>query len=89
MRVRRFFEDDRGRLVLWQVPNPPLILWGVATAATWMLEGDAAEVAALVAFGAIFTWGWLELTSGVTPFRRLLGAVVLVGAVATRALDLW
>ena len=34
-----------------------------------------------VAFGALFTWAWLELFDGVNYFRRALGLVVLTVAV--------
>lgn len=85
--VRRFFEDERGRIVLWQRPNPPLVTWAVATLGARILSGRPHQLAALVAFGALFTWSWLELFQGVTLFRRFLGMVVLVVAVASRIPD--
>lgn len=84
MRARRFFSDARGRVVLFQVPNAPLILWFAAAGADRILDGVAGEVARLVAFGAMFTWSWLEITQGTTPFRRVLGAAVLAWGLATR-----
>ncbi len=81
----RTFRDDDGKLVLGQPPNLPILTWMVATASAWLLpEGNPAEAARLVAYGALFTWGWLELVDGVNWFRRGLGLVVLVGLVASR-----
>jgi len=31
----------------------------------------------LVAFGALFTWAWLEIFDGANWFRRLLGITVM------------
>lgn len=84
--ARRFFEDAHGRIVLWQWPNLPLWIWVAASVGTRVLSGTPRDVASLVAFGALFTWAWLELSAGVSPFRRSLGAVVLVSAVASRIL---
>jgi hypothetical protein len=84
--MREFFRDERGRLVLWQAPNPPLWLWLASSVGERLLSGRSQQVAGLLAFGALFTWGWLELFEGVTGFRRLLGSVVLIGSVASRTL---
>ena len=35
----------------------------------------------MLSFGFIFTWAWLEITSGVNYFRRALGLSVLIIAV--------
>ena len=84
MRIRRFFEDRHGRIVLWQWPNLPLWTWAAATLCARILEGRPHDVAALIAFGALFTWAWLELFAGVSPFRRMIGAVVIVASIASR-----
>lgn len=82
--MARFFRDKNGNLILWQFPNPPLIAWGLATGLAMVASGKGEDVAELVAFGSLFTWAWLELFQGVTGFRRLLGAIVLIGSVITR-----
>nr|WP_223805582.1 hypothetical protein [Pseudanabaena sp. UWO310] len=41
----------------------------------------------LLAFGALFTWAWLELFDGVNYFRRLLGLLVLLLAIANSAIE--
>lgn len=82
--LHRFFRDRDGHLVLWQFPNLPLLVGLAATAARSLLEGRAHRFVDLLAFGALFVWAWLEIFEGVTPFRRLLGAVVLVGLFVNR-----
>lgn len=83
----RFFSDRNGRTVIAQRPNAPLIAWAVAAAVAWVLPpGRAHDVVAFVASAFLFTWAWLELTDGDSPFRRVLGGVVLVAIVAPRAI---
>jgi hypothetical protein len=47
-------------------------------------KGALFEGLDVIAFGAIFTWAWLELFDGVNYFRRALGATVLIGVIASR-----
>ena len=82
--MRRFFEDEHGRLILWQAPNLPLWVWAVASLATRFLSDRPEQAAQLIAFGALFTWAWLEIFDGASPFRRLLGSVVLIWSILTR-----
>jgi hypothetical protein len=71
--------DRRGDVVVGQWPNPALAVWLAARAATWAGVGDAELGRTLdgVARGALIVWGLDELVRGASPFRRLLGAVVL------------
>lgn len=79
-----FFKDKNGKFVVWQFPNPPLLLWVLATLVARFTTDTIHDLAGIIAFGAIFTWAWLEIFDGASWFRRLLGLVVLVGAVLTR-----
>lgn len=74
----RIFRDRDGRIVLMQVPNLPLIVWFVFLLVERFTSGTIGAIASLVSFGALFTWAWMEIFDGVTPFRRLLGLGVLV-----------
>lgn len=66
--------------MLWQRPNPPLWIWAVATVGARLLEESTVQrIIELVAFGALFTWAYLEMTDGVNYFRRALGLAVLLG----------
>jgi hypothetical protein len=77
--IKACCSDERGKVVLWQNPNAPIITWFVAIIASHLLPaGRWATLAQAVAFGALFTWAWLELFQGVNYFRRALGLVVLI-----------
>jgi hypothetical protein len=75
------FEDRKtGRNVYWQWPNPPLWVFLVASVAARLLfrDGTAHTVASVIATLALGVWAVLEIGWGVNPFRRGLGAVVLL-----------
>lgn len=81
----RFWRDKDGRVVVWQSPNLPLWVWIISTVLSRVLPyGQLNFVAALVSFGSLFTWAWLELFHGVNYFRRTLGAIVLIASIITR-----
>ncbi len=80
-----FIRDKHGHIVLWQNPNIPLWLWFISTILSRILPyGQADFVASLVSFGSIFTWAYLEITSGVNGFRRSVGCLVLTLAILGR-----
>ncbi|BDA71347.1 hypothetical protein CAL7716_055130 [Calothrix sp. PCC 7716] len=81
----KFFRDSNGNIVIAQPPNLPLIIWGVASLLKLIVTSGQINVGLdVVAFGALFTWAWLELFQGVNYFRRTLGLIVLVGVTASR-----
>ena len=81
----KLFCDSNGNIVIAQPPNPPLILWGVASLLQLVFTSGFTNIALdLIAFGSLFTWAWLELFQGVNYFRRTLGFIVLVGFVGFR-----
>jgi hypothetical protein len=73
--------DGNGRVTLAQWPNPALSVWLVAVVVAWSGALGVAHTAHLadVGRGALLVWALDELLRGVSPVRRLLGAVVLVG----------
>lgn len=73
--------DQNGDLVLAQWPNPALAVWLVTVVIGWTGVLGAARGATLsdVGRGALIVWALDELVRGASPFRRLLGAVVLTG----------
>lgn len=74
----RAFRDSEGKIVLAQPPNPPLVVWLVATLLQLIFSSGKVQIGLdLVAFGALFTWAWQELFAGVNYFRRALGLIVL------------
>ncbi len=76
-----FFKDKHGQIVLAQTPNSPLIGWFIFTMLNLLWPATQPKMHYLygiLAYGFIFTWAWLEITSGVNTFRRLLGLIVLI-----------
>lgn len=73
----RCYKDQNGNVVIAQYPNAPLITWLVATLlGSVVTDVRFSSLLDLIAFGALFTWAWLETFQGVTYFRRMLGLMV-------------
>jgi len=76
--VDKCIKDNDGNIVLGQLPNLPIIGWltcsiiGLTALPTPLLNGFS-----WLSTAFLFTWAYLELTSGVNYLRRLLGAVML------------
>jgi hypothetical protein len=74
----KIFKDKHGQLAITAVPNPPLIIWAVATVAGKLFKhGAIHDALSLVGFAAIVFWALLEIFQGASYFRRALGLVVL------------
>lgn len=77
-----WFRSADGQLTLFQFPNPALAVWMVAVALGWFDLSAAHETAVTgVRHGALIAWALDELVRGSSPFRRVLGTVVLVAQV--------
>jgi hypothetical protein len=77
-----FFRNRHtGQITIAQAPNLPLGLFLAAWVIRWVLSPSGAVLRALdvIAFGSLTWWALDELLRGVNPWRRTLGAVVLVG----------
>jgi hypothetical protein len=84
-KVLDFFKDKDGQVVIFQTPNLPLIFWFIFAILNLLWSSRQPKVHYLfhmLSFGFIFTWAWLEITSGVNYFRRTLGLIVLIIAVS-------
>lgn len=83
-----WFRSSDGRLTLWQPPNPALWVWFVALA-LGLLDLSPAHTTAVdgVRQGALLVWALDEVVRGASPFRRVLGAVVLVTQLVSLALS--
>jgi hypothetical protein len=82
-----WFRSSDGRLTLWQPPNPALCVW-LATVVLGMVDLSDAHTTAVdgVRHGALLVWSLDELLRGVSPFRRVLGGVILVWQVVSLVL---
>ncbi|WP_026786410.1 hypothetical protein [Planktothrix rubescens] len=81
----KVFRDSEGKIILAQMPNPPLIFWIVASLLKIVFTTGKINLGLdIIAFGSLFTWAWEELFQGVNYFRRILGFLVLVGLIASK-----
>jgi len=76
-----FRDRETGRIVIAQFPNLAFLVWLGATVVGLVTSGTASSVLTWVGTGALAFWAADELLRGVNPFRRILGAVVLVWTV--------
>lgn len=77
--LKTIFADKHGKIRVVELPNLPFVV-GIAS---WLMTlvlpyGTVNFIAALITFGAFFTWAWLELFEGNSLFRRALGCAVLI-----------
>ncbi len=83
--LRRFVSDRTGRIVIAQPPNLPIIGWAITGLASVLLPAGTLQTVLSYFSGAfLFAWALLELMSGDSPFRRVLGAVTIAGMIALR-----
>lgn len=76
--IDTFIRDRDGRVVLYQHPNLPAIIWIVSSLLSFVLSGTLQQIIMIMAYGSGILWALLELTMGVNYFRRVLGAIVLI-----------
>ena len=73
-----WFRSSDGRLILWQLPNVALAVWFVTLAlAKFDLPTAHSTAVGDIGRGALLVWALDEVVRGASPFRRVLGAVVL------------
>ena len=76
--LSRIFTTAEGTIVIGQYPNWELFAYVVLKIVSLIVPGPYNRYAADAAAVAIIAWSVLEIYSGVNPFRRLLGAAVLI-----------
>lgn len=84
--VDRFFRDpETGRVVVVQVPNLPLVLFFVLRGAELLLSphGWVRDALHWGGTAALTWWAVDEVARGSSPFRRVLGALVLAYVVVS------
>lgn len=81
-RAANFFKDDKGHVVLFSWPNIPLASWILFNLLSFLVSAGHTKTGfETLSTAALFTWAYLEITSGVSYFRRVLGAVVMYAVV--------
>lgn len=79
----KIWRDKNGRIVIWQTPNAPLIAWVALTFLSLLVNGRMADAFYWLGSAALIIWSLLELFKGVNYFRRALGLLILVMALAS------
>ncbi|MDF0518837.1 hypothetical protein P0R31_16510 [Bradyrhizobium yuanmingense] len=88
--MRRLFDwffrnRETGAITIAQWPN--LVLWAVIVAGAllwiWPSAGKASLGLTIIVKGGLIIWGADEIIRGVNPWRRCLGAAVIVYLVVT------
>jgi hypothetical protein len=77
-----------GKVVVAQAPNPPLWIFIVTTATRLAFHphGGVGTAISIVGSVALAWWAIDEIVRGESPFRRILGGVVLVGMIVSLVL---
>lgn len=77
--VEKFWKDKDGKQAIVDWPNIPLVGWLIFTlVGKFIRAGRLQNTSEYLAFGFLFTWAWLEVYSGKSYFRRILGLLVFV-----------
>lgn len=79
----KLWKNREGRVVLWQMPNVWLIGWAAGTTLSLFFGGHTGDVFFWIASASLVIWSILEIIWGANYFRRALGLVVLIYAVAS------
>jgi hypothetical protein len=73
------FRNKKGTVVIWQFPNAPLWGWIVASVAAMIIKHGREHAGLhLLAQAFLFAWAYLELRSGESIFRKVLGGLLLI-----------
>lgn len=79
----KFWRDDQGRVVIWQSPNWPLIVWAIFTFLSLFFSGKVSHGLSYAGTAALIYWSYLEIFKGANYFRRLLGLLILAYSIIT------
>lgn len=80
--INKCIRDKNNRVVIWQGPNLPIIGWLMCTVAARIFDTRSLH-AGFESLGTafLFTWAYLEITQGLSYFRRFLGVLVAIAIV--------
>jgi hypothetical protein len=77
-----FIRNTKGQVVLWQSPNFALWSWIVLTVfAKFVADGRLQDGLQHTAQAFLFVWAYMEVRTGESQFRQLLGGVVFTSII--------
>jgi hypothetical protein len=81
----RFFRDKNGNIVIVQPPNLPIMVWAIANVLQLIFRTEIINTGLeTISLIAIVIWSLAEIFQGVTNFRRVLGAIVLIATIVSK-----
>ncbi len=76
---KQFISDKDGKESVVQPPNFPIIAWFISMGVALLVPAGYLKNGFMSLSGAfLFLWAYLEITTGVSGFRRMLGVAVLL-----------
>jgi len=83
-KLTNFIRNAKGDIVVWQNPNFALWAWIVLTILSKVIsDGQLHDGFRLTAQAFLFVWAYMEIRTGESPLRRLLGGVVFASILAS------
>jgi len=74
----KVFKNKQGKKIVWQNPNFPLWGWILASVLGYVFKhGHVHNGFQYLGKAFLFTWAYLEIRSGESMFRRVLGIVIM------------
>ncbi len=75
-------KDKHGKIVIWQFPNIPLLGWmGFKLIRYLPMTIPLKNGCIFISTAFLFTWAYLEITSGVNYLRRTIGIIVMASII--------
>ena len=73
--VDKAVKNDKGKTVIFQPPNFPILAGLGFVLASLFLSGDVRDGVESVGVAFLFVWAYLEITRGESLIRRFIGLV--------------
>lgn len=81
-RCAAIFKDADGNVIIWQFPNIPLAGWLLFKLLSMIsLTNSIQRGFENLSAAFLFTWAYLEIVSGKSHFRRILGVIVMTAII--------
>ena len=84
MDLLHFLKDKHGHIVVWQTPNLPIIGWAAFLLAGKLVGGQTQTILSYISTAFLLVWACMEILSGTSYFRRVLGVAILTLTVYSR-----